>query len=145
MSDTQQSLEHHGKFVPAYHFVLFPLGMALLGLAAWELIRQPSLHSAAMVVLVFVLLGSLLYARIFALQVQDRVIRLEMRLRLQDLVSDDLRPRIVELTPGQMVALRFASDEELPELVRQVLDEGIRDRGEIKKRIRTWTPDHHRV
>ncbi len=144
MSEQKQSLAQHAKFVPAYHFVLFPLGMLLLGLAVWELIRQPSIHSAAMVVLAFVLLGTLLYARVFALQVQDRLIRLEMRLRLQDLVSDDLRPRIAELTPGQMVALRFASDEELPELVRQVLDEGIRDRGEIKKRIRTWTPDHHR-
>jgi len=80
-----------------------------------------------------------------ALTVQNRVIRLEERLRLATLLPADLKPRIAELTVGQLVALRFASDEELPGLVRQVLDENLTDKKEIKKRVKNWRADHLRV
>jgi hypothetical protein len=84
-------------------------------------------------------------ARIFALTVQDRVIRLEMRLRLAQLLPPDLRPRIGELTPKQMVALRFASDQELPDLVRTVLTDRIQDGKAIKRMIRDWQGDYLRA
>jgi hypothetical protein len=81
------------------------------------------------------------YGRIFALRVQDRVIRLEMQLRLQSLLPPDLRARISEFTVAQLVALRFASDGELPALARKVLDEHLVERKAIKKMIRDWQPD----
>jgi hypothetical protein len=73
------------------------------------------------------------------------VIRLEMQLRLQQLLPTVLRPRISELTVGQLVSLRFASDEELPALAQKVLDEKITDRKAIKKMIHNWQPDFLRA
>ena len=82
-----------------------------------------------------------LYARMFALTVQDRVIRLEMQLRLQKLLPADLQQRIPEFAVAQLIALRFASDRELPDLARKVLDEKLRDRKAIKKLVKEWQPD----
>jgi hypothetical protein len=86
-----------------------------------------------------------LFARVFALGAQDRVIRLEMRLRMRDLLPEDLRGRINDFTPTQMVGLRFASDAELPELARKVLDENITKSTPIKKMITDWQGDCFRV
>ena len=86
-----------------------------------------------------------LCARIFALTVQDRVIRLEMRLRLQQVLPAELRGRIPEFTVSQLVALRFAGDAELPGLARKVLDEKLTDRKAIKKMIQKWEPDYLRA
>jgi hypothetical protein len=86
-----------------------------------------------------------LYGRMFALRVQDRVIRLEMQVRLQNLLPPDQRARIPEFSLGQLVALRFASDAELPGLARKVLDEKLGDRKTIKKMIRNWEPDDLRA
>ena len=96
------------------------------------------LTSIALIVLAF-------YARIFALTVQDRVIRLEMRMRLKELLPAALQPRIREFTRGQLVALRFASDAELPELAEKVLRDKIQDRAAIKQMVRDWEADHLRV
>jgi hypothetical protein len=85
------------------------------------------------------------YARIFALTVQDRVIRLEERLRYEKLFPEDLKARIPEFTRGQLVALRFASDAELPELARKVLSENLTDRKAIKQLVKNWRPDHLRA
>jgi hypothetical protein len=84
-------------------------------------------------------------ARIFALTVQDRVIRLEMRLRLRELLPPELAGRIDEFTAGQLVAMRFASDRELPVLARRVLDERLHDRKAIKQLIQEWQADHLRA
>jgi hypothetical protein len=89
--------------------------------------------------LAFLLLA--FYARIFVLTVQDRLIRLEMRLRMQQLLPQELRPRISEFTIDQLVSLRFASDAELPGLCRKVLEERIADRKVIKKMVQNWQPD----
>ena len=80
-------------------------------------------------------------ARIMALTVQDRVIRLEMQLRMQQVLPADLRARIPEFSTSQLVALRFASDGELPELAQKVLQDKLTDRTTIKKMIRDWQPD----
>jgi uncharacterized protein DUF6526 len=85
------------------------------------------------------------FARVFALRVQDRVIRLEMRLRLRDLLPSDQRPAIDALTPRQMVGLRYASDAELPALFAEVLRTGEQNPDAIKKMVKHWTPDTARV
>ena len=86
-----------------------------------------------------------LYARLFALAAQDRVIRLEMRLRMKELLPDDLQGRIDQFTPQQMVGLRFAGDAELPDLARKVLDEQITSATSIKRAIQNWQGDYYRV
>jgi hypothetical protein len=70
---------------------------------------------------------------------------LEERLRMETLLPDDLRPRIGEFTTGQLIGLRFASDEELPDLARRVLDEGLTDRKAIKQAVKSWRADHQRI
>ena len=136
-----QNFENHAKFVPAFHIVV--LGIFTINLG-WSLYRVSHAFSAESVIslllaIAFILLA--LYSRIFALTVQDRVIRLEMRLRMLQLLPSELRPRIPEFSVNQLVALRFASDAELPVLAKKVLDEKLNDRKAIKKMIRDWQPD----
>ena len=85
------------------------------------------------------------YARSFALTVQDRVIRLEMTLRLEQLLPPDFQARVQEFSLDQVIALRFASDEELPDLARRALTEKLTERKTIKKMIKKWRPDFLRV
>jgi hypothetical protein len=84
-------------------------------------------------------------SRVMAMKVQDRVIRIEERLRLERVLPSDLQPRINEFTIEQLVGLRFASNAELPELARRVLDEKLNDRKAIKELIKTWQPDFARA
>lgn len=143
-----QDYTTHRRFVPGFHFVT--AGILVINLL-WTLYRLiwsggGSIHDRVINLLVAVALVLLfLYIRQFPLTVQDRVIMLEERLRLGDLLPPDLRPRVAELTRGQLVALRFASDAETPELVRKVLDEKITGRENIKKLIKDWRPDHLRA
>ena len=107
-----------------------------------QLVRVPSVAGLVQLGLVVAVVLAAFYTRVFATKVQVRVIRLEERMRLAELLPADLRPRIGELRTGQLVALRFASAAEIPELVRRVLMEQIRDKASIKKLIRTWRPDY---
>ena len=142
----EQNIANHGKYVPLFHFFAIPVFVANF---IWSLFRLWSLGlsfagifgvilAAALVVLVFA-------ARLFALAVQDRVIRLEERLRYAQVLPADLHARCGELTIDQIVALRFASDAELPGLTRQVLDGKLNKRKAIKKLIKTWRPDYQRA
>ena len=136
-----QTFENHHRFVPAYHMFVF--GVFMINFV-WRLVQLKDgitfgsimnvLMGAAFVVLFF-------YARTFPLTVQDRVIRLEMRLRLERVLPPDLRSRIPEFTVPQLISLRFAGDEELALLARQVLDERLSDRKSIKRRIKNWQAD----
>ena len=146
MSQTEsQSFTNHARLVPGFHYgVIGALSLNFL----WSMVRLfrvPGLDAVVGVITAVGLLGLLFYARMFPLRAQDRIIRLEMSLRLASLLPADLRARAASLRPGQLVALRFASDAELPGLVRQVLDENLTDRREIKRRIREWQSDHFRV
>jgi hypothetical protein len=143
---TEQNFANHIKFVPAYHFFAVPVFVANF---VWSLFRLRTLGfsfagvfgvlvAAALVVLVFV-------ARLFALAVQDRVVRLEEQLRYARLLPADLLARTAELTMGQVIALRFASDAELPALARKVLDEKLVERKAIKQLIKNWKPDYLRA
>ena len=140
-----QTRENHERFVPIFHFVAGPI---LLGLFVWSVVRlvkAPSVDSGGAVALLFALLVVYLFARVFALRAQDRVIRLEEQLRYQRLLSADLLARISEFTIEQYVALRFASDAELPKLARTVLDQKLTDQKQIKAMISEWRPDYQRV
>lgn len=145
MSAQPQSFENHAKMVPGYHYVASLLLVLSLG---WAVYRVASGYSLDALFGLFLALGVILvffYARVFALGVQDRLIRLEERLRMERLLPEDLRARIPEFSTGQLIALRFASDAELPDLARRVLSENIRDRKTIKQAVRSWRADEQRI
>jgi dolichyl-phosphate-mannose--protein O-mannosyl transferase len=140
-----QSFENHVRLVPAYHFVAF--GILAINLI-WSLYKIVASFSGDRVIgllLAIALLIIFFHARLFALAVQNRVIRLEMTLRMEKLLPPDLRPRIKEFAVGQLIALRFASDEELSELARKVLQEKITAQKEIKRMVKNWNPDYMRA
>lgn len=145
MSEKAQSAGSHAKFVPAYHYLTFALVMAVLISSMIQLFRGFSAASVIGLCLAVALLMTTLYSRIFALGVQDRVIRLEEHLRMERVLPDDLKARIGEITTDQLIGLRFASDAELGDLVRKVLDEGLRDRKAIKMAVKDWRADHQRI
>lgn len=141
---TPQSYANHRRFDPWYHFVALPLVLAAFVLACMLFVRRFDLASVGGVLLtlsVFILFFRL---RIYALRVQDRVIRLEETMRMKALMPEAWHVRLRELNPGQFVGLRFASDEELPTLVELALEEKL-DGEAIKKRIRIWRGDTFRV
>jgi hypothetical protein len=142
----EQNFANHAKNVPVFHFFAIPVFVINF---LWSLFRSWKLGlsfegvfgvllAAALLVLVF-------EARLFALAVQDRVIRLEERLRFVRLLPADLQPRIGEFTTAQFVALRFASDAELPALARKVLDDKLTERKAIKRQIKNWRADYLRA
>jgi Family of unknown function (DUF6526) len=136
-----QNFENHTRLVPPYHMFVIPIFMINF---IWRLVQLKDGVTFASIMNVllgvaFVIL--VLYARLFTLTVQDRVIRLEMRMRLERLLPVDLRSRIPEFTVAQLISLRFAGDEELAALARQVLDEKLNDRKSIKRRIKNWQAD----
>jgi hypothetical protein len=136
-----QNFENHTRLVPPYHMFVIPIFMINF---IWRLVQLKDGITFASIMNVllgvaFVIL--VLYARLFTLTVQDRVIRLEMRMRLERLLPVDLRSRIPEFTVAQLISLRFAGDEELAALARQVLDEKLNDRKSIKRRIKNWQAD----
>ncbi|HEY4708720.1 MAG TPA: DUF6526 family protein [Candidatus Acidoferrales bacterium] len=140
-----QNVKNHSKFVPAFHFFVVPIFLVNI---VWSIERLVHSFSEGTVVSLLVALALLVLAfsaRIMALTVQDRVIRLEMRMRMQQVLPADLRPRIGEFTVGQLVSLRFASDAELPDLSRKVLQENLTDRKAIKQLVRDWQPDFLRA
>jgi Family of unknown function (DUF6526) len=145
MATTPQSYATHRRIVPGYHLVAG--GLIALNLVASVVVLARGVGGASIrgFVQAVILLLLAWYVRTFPLAVQNRVICLEERLRLARLAPPDLLSRAAELTAGQLIALRFASDGELVALTRQVLDESLTDREAIKKRIVTWRPDTQRV
>lgn len=143
---SEQNLRNHVRFVPSYHFFALPVfGINFV----WSLYRLSYLGISFAgifgVLLAAALVVLALRARLFALVVQDRVIRLEERLRCERVLSEELRWRADELTVDQFIALRFASDEELAALMRKVLDEKMTGRKAIKHLIKKWRPDYLRA
>ena len=140
-----QNLSNHAKFVPLFHFVAVPILLVNFVTMTYRAILNPTwpMILSALVALAILLLAFL--ARTFALKVQDRVIRLEMRLRMRELLPPELAARIPEFTTGQLVALRFAGDAELPALARTVLEDRMDNRKAIKKMVKDWQADHLRA
>jgi hypothetical protein len=140
-----QNFENHAKFVPAFHFFVLPVLLANLIRQIVHAVKFFSVDSVISLLVALALITLALVARIFALTVQDRVIRLEMRLRMMQLLPQELRLRIPEFTVNQLVSLRFASDSELPGLARKILDEKLNDRKAIKRLVQNWQPDELRA
>lgn len=151
MSQTPQTYANHRRFDPPFHFFIGPvfiLGVALSLVHFFYHFSESSFrenfHAFLLVLLAVALLTLAFKTRLYALRVQDRVIRLEERLRLTQLLSEPLRSRIPELTVDQLIGLRFASDAEVPKLVERALNEKL-NRSQIKKAIQNWRPDYWRI
>jgi hypothetical protein len=143
MSETQ-SLKNHARLDPAYHVLLLALYVLNLVYAGFHVYRQPSLSSGWYVVLSVLAIVPLAKIRTYPLKVQDRVIRLEERLRLQALAPQELHTQLYRLTEDQLIALRFASDGEVVELAKQAQEQNL-NRKQIKERIRSWRADDWRI
>ena len=141
----EQTFANHRRLVPSFHIGVF---LALFVNAVWsvlQVIRNFSWGNLVAALLGVALVRLFFHIRSFAVRNQDRTIRLEESLRLERLLPPDLKSRITEFTLDQLVALRFASDAELPELARKVLTEKEGDRTAIKRMIKNWRADLLRV
>jgi hypothetical protein len=142
-----QSYAHHAKWDPLFHFFILPVFIiaALIAIvhAVAHIGRHP-IHGVLLILFALAALGAIFKIRLNPLRVQDRIIRLEERLRLANLLPENLRSRIPELSEGQLIGLRFASDAELPALVQRALTEKLTG-DQIKKEIKAWRPDNFRV
>lgn len=144
MAQTEQNLANHGRVDPAFHFFLFFGAILMLVASIVHMVMFPNWWGALAIFAVIWLTVLMFKVRLYALKLQDRIIRLEERLRLQQLLSEPLRSRIHELNEGQLVGLRFGSDGEVTELVEKTLA-GNLDRKAIKELIRSWRADFWRV
>jgi hypothetical protein len=141
MAERDQTYKNHTRLLPAFHFFVLPVLLLNLLNEARHAWRYPSEGAAFTAVVAAALLTLGFLSRTQALAVQDRVIRLEMRLRLRQVLPPELHARIPDLRPRQLVALRFASDAELPELVREILDGKLQTGKQIKQRVKNWQSD----
>ncbi|HTU32636.1 MAG TPA: DUF6526 family protein [Candidatus Acidoferrum sp.] len=137
----KQNFENHARFLPLFHFVVAPILLLNIVWSIVCLVRYFSFDTVVSVLVAVALFLLALTARLMALTVQDRVIRLEMRLRMQQVLPPELRARIPEFTVDQLISLRFAGDAELPSLAQKVLDGKLTDRKAIKALVREWQPD----
>jgi hypothetical protein len=142
----EQSFANHTKLVPTFHLFVLPVLVLNVVQSIYRFVQLGikwdgfvgMLTAVALLLLAF-------HARLFALRVQDRVIRLEERQRLGLLLPEDLRARVAEFTPSQLIALRFASDKELPTLAREVLNDKVTDSKTIKQSVKHWRADYLRA
>jgi hypothetical protein len=145
MADQTQNYANHARLSPPYHYFVLPVTLVHVLVSLWSAWQTPSVGTVWAVVVAVALAMLVVYARVMVLTVQDRIIRLEMQLRLRTLLPADLQKRIPDLTPRQLVALRFAGDAELPGLVRDVLGGALGTPKEIKLRINDWQGDFLRA
>jgi hypothetical protein len=142
-----QSYAHHTRWDPLFHFFILPAFALAVIVAIVHFcmhIHHHPIHGVMLVLLALAALVAMFKIRLYPLKVQDRVIRLEERLRLTTILPEPLRSRIPELTESQLIGLRFASDAEVSSLVQRALTEKLSG-DEIKKAIKTWRPDNFRV
>ncbi len=139
-----QNLANHARYDPLFHFFILPVFAITVIIAIVHLVTHPGLLSAWLLLFTLAATTAAVKMRTYSLKVQDRVIRLEERLRLAILLDKPLRARMTELSETQLVGLRFASDAELPALAARALKESLSN-AEIKKAITQWRPDYWRV
>ena len=144
MDEKAQSLANHVRYDPMYHFVLVPVFAINIIVAIINLVRSFTLMNGWLLLMALALAMVLVKMRNYANKVQDRVIRMEERVRLGALLPEPLRSRIGELTDSQIVGLRFAADQEVAGLVKRALDEKL-DRQQIKEAVTKWRADYSRV
>ena len=146
METRAQNFQNHARYFPLFHFIASPLLALYLLYAIYALIRAPSLATAAGVVLAAGVNATLFASRVMVTAVQDRLIRLEMTLRLERLIGAAAAADAIARVPlRQIIALRFASDAELPALLARVLANELTTGVAVKKAIREWQPDYLRA
>ena len=145
MSDSApQSLKNHGRYDPPYHFVFLTVLVVNLVFAVVHLIHHFGYSSEWLLVISIAVFIPYAKLRTYPLKVQDRIIRLEERLRLQALAPAEWHTQIYRLTEDQLIGLRFAADDEVVELAKQALEHNL-NRKQIKERIKDWRADNWRV
>ncbi len=145
MPQATQTYASHRRFIPAYHFFAVPVFLINVIVTAVQFVRDPRPMTGWAVVVALALFLSILLLRFMPLRAQDRVIRLEERTRLERLLPSDLRGRVGDLTAAQLIAIRFAADDEVPDLTRRTLNGELKSQGDIKRAIRNWRADHLRA
>ena len=145
MAARTQSYENHRRIFPIYHLFALPVLILNVAVAISDLIRTPTLHAVWWLLVSLALAAGLVAARASTLIVQNRLLGLEMRFRLTAILPADLLPRIGELTLRQTIGLRFAGDEELPDLVRRCVNGELTTADDVKRQIRNWRPDFVRA
>jgi len=145
MAEETQTFATHRRWIPAWHFFALPVLLANAFVLAARLWRDPRLVNGWAVIVAIALVTGIFISRAMPLRAQDRIIRLEERIRLERVLPSDMRGRIGNLTPEQFIGLRFAPDDEVPELTRRALNGELNTRADIKRAIRNWRPDHMRV
>jgi hypothetical protein len=145
MSDSApQGLKNHGRLDPQYHFVSTAVLMVNLFIMLCYAWQNLTYFTAWLVILSIAVFIPFLKIRSYPLKVQDRVIRLEERIRLQALAPQEWHAQIYKLTEDQLIGLRFASDDEVVELAKQALESNL-NRKQIKERIKSWRADDFRI
>ena len=145
MPQQKQSFEKHAQWTPIYHFVASPFVLFYTVYKISQFFKAPGSVAAWEAVFAIGVMATVWSARIMALTVQNRVIRLEMRLRLREVLNADLAKRIPELSTRQLIALRFASDAELPNLVERTLKGEFASGKAIKAAVKDWQSDYLRA
>jgi Family of unknown function (DUF6526) len=145
MTTAPQAYANHRRIFPLYHFFALPVLTINAVVAVAQLVEAPSVAAAWWVIVSMALAAGLVASRASTLIVQNRLLGLEMRLRLTAILPADVRPRIGDLTLGQIIGLRFASDAEMPDLVRRCLTGEFSTADEVKRQIKDWRPDYVRA
>jgi hypothetical protein len=145
MAEETQTFATHRRWIPAWHFFALPVLMINVFVVAMRTWRAPSLVNGWAVLVAIALVTGIFISRSMPLRAQDRIIRLEERIRLERVLPGDMRGRIGNLTAEQFIGLRFAPDDEVPELTKRALNGELKTRADIKRAIRNWRPDHMRV
>ena len=145
MAEPTQSFSSHTRWMPAYHFFAAPFSLIFFFWSVKRAITSPTADSLFMVVGALAILGLAAVSRVTPLRVQDRLIRLEERLRLYRVLPADLHANVEQFRPRQLIALRFAPDAELPDLARKLIATPAMTPKEIKQAIRQWRADHFRA
>src|SRR5580658_5963641 len=139
-----QSFKNHARFDPPFHLVLATVLVVNIVIVTTLLVKNFNIYTSWLLILSIAAWIPVLKIRLYPLKVQDRVIRLEERLRLQALAPAEWHAQIYRLTEDQLIGLRFASDDEVVELAKQALEHNL-TRKQIKERIKSWRPDEWRV
>jgi hypothetical protein len=140
----EQSFKKHTRWDPVFHFFAAPIALLTVAASIWHEVHHPSKWNLWIVVAAIAATAMMTRLRMYSLMVQDRVIRLEERLRLTSLAAEPFRSRVGELTLSQLIALRFASDGEVVALAERALSSNLKGK-QIKESIQVWRPDHLRV
>lgn len=144
-TESGQNFSNHAQWTPGYHFFAAPLGIAYMVWSIMRLVKTPNVDTAYAMLGALALVGAIAMVRLSPLKAQDRIIRLEERLRLTRLLPADLQSHVESFRPGQLIAMRFASDGEVVGLARKVIANPAMTAKEIKAEVKNWKADYFRV